>query len=336
MNVATVITLLLTPLLSVVFTGLAVWYARFSGLIDIPGRRSSHVIATPSGGGAGIMFTLLIVSMILYELETVSSLWVICILLPAVMLAIMGAVDDRQPVSTWVRFLVQVTAAVFFMRCVTFDHLQIGMQFTGLWIAASLLFIVWMTNLYNFMDGSNGMAGAQGVFAGVVIAGFMFNGGETMLALAALLVAGACLGFLPWNLGNARIFMGDTGSHSLGFIFSALIVCGVAKGVFSLPVALLIMMVFQVDTTLTLLARVFRGERWYNAHKQHVYQQLIVHGWSHGRVLLVYQSINLFLVAPALAIAAGIPAFAGSVFLVAALVFGVAWYYSVRRLGVLA
>ena len=198
------------------------------------------------------------------------------------------------------------------------------------------LFLIWMTNLYNFMDGSNGMAGLQGVFAASVLAVLFHLSGDDSFSLFALLLAACCAGFLPWNLGRARVFMGDVGSLALGFAFAAFMLYGTGTGAFDYPVALMVMLLFLTDATLTLLLRVIRGERWYNAHRQHLYQRLIAHGWTHARVAMVYQAINLTLVLPGIAIAVNFPALAWATALALTLIFVLGWYFSISRLGVLA
>ena len=161
------------------------------------------------------------------------------------------------------------------------------------------------------------------------------SAGQHNLALASAFIAASCAGFLPWNLGNARIFMGDVGSISLGFVFGALLVIGVGIQAFSLPVALLVMLVFITDSTLTLLGRILKGEQWYNAHKQHLYQRLIVHGWTHGGVALFYQAINLALVVPGIVVAVNYPALAWVVVMILILTFTIAWYLLIKRKGIL-
>lgn len=198
------------------------------------------------------------------------------------------------------------------------------------------LFVVWMTNLYNFMDGSNGMAGLQGTFASCVLAWLFSIAGDSQSMQLSLLAAAACVGFIPWNLGKARVFMGDVGSLALGFIFAAVLLYGVGSGAFSLPVALMVMMLFLTDSTLTLVARVIKRERWYNAHRQHLYQRLIAHGMTHGSVVLLYQAINLMLVLPGIVVAVNSPALAWPIALAMAVIFGLGWYTWIKRIGVLA
>jgi len=253
-----------------------------------------------------------------------------------VVMSLLGWWDDHVSLSARFRFLIQLAVSIYLLWCIGLGNLGgSGFLMVSVMVAGSAIFLVWMTNLYNFMDGSNGMAGMQAVFAGVVLAVLFEQAAAHESAAAAALLAACSLGFLPWNLGRARVFMGDTGSLALGFAIGALLVYGVAMQAFELPVALMVMMVFLTDSTLTLLARVLKGERWYNAHKQHLYQRLIAQGWSHNRVLLLYQAINLTLVVPGIAVAINFPAFAWTVAIAMILVFGLGWYLVNRSIGVL-
>jgi Fuc2NAc and GlcNAc transferase len=180
------------------------------------------------------------------------------------------------------------------------------------------------------------MAGFQGVFAGVIMAIFFQTGQQYEMALISLLIAAACLGFLPLNFPQARVFMGDVASVPLGFIFASFAVYGMRTGSLNLPVSILIMSVFIIDATLTLFARVFRGERWYTAHAQHVYQRLIAHGWSHRRVLVIYQAINVGLVLPAIVLVEIYPQYAMVTVVFTLLLLGACWHIANWRLGVMA
>ncbi len=316
-------------LLAFVFTGLAAWYARRSGMVDHPGERHSHTVVTPRGGGIGIILALLIASPLLIGGGDES--WGKCVLPGLLVLAILGWRDDHASLSARFRFFVQLVVSIYLVACVVNNG---WMQGAGS-ILLAVLFLVWMTNLYNFMDGSNGMAGLQAVFGGAVLFCLFDSAGQHNLALASACVAASCAGFLPWNLGNARVFMGDVGSISLGFVFAALLVIGVGNQSFSLPVALLVMLVFITDSTLTLIGRVLKREQWYNAHKQHLYQRLIVQGWTHGRVALFYQAINLVLVVPGIVVAVNYPALAWPVAMILILAFTIGWYLLIKRNGVL-
>jgi len=316
--------------LSCILTGLAASYARRSGMVDHPGERHSHAVATPRGGGIGIILALFIASPML--VGSWDEAWARCVLPGLLVLAILGWWDDHASLSARFRFFVQLAVSFYLVACAINNGWIPGVGS----ILLAVLFLVWMTNLFNFMDGSNGMAGLQAVFGGVVLFYLFESAGQHNLALAAASVAASCAGFLPWNLGNARVFMGDVGSISLGFVFGALLVIGVGNGSFSLPVALLVMLVFITDSTLTLIGRVLQREQWYNAHKQHLYQRLIARGWTHGRVALLYQAINLALVVPGIVVAINYPALAWVVAMILILVFTIGWYLLIRRNGVLA
>ena len=177
------------------------------------------------------------------------------------------------------------------------------------------------------------MAGFQGVFAGLVMAAFFQANEQYAMGLIALSIAAACAGFLPLNFPNARAFMGDAASVPLGFIFASLAVYGIQVGSFSLPLSVLVMSVFIVDATLTLFARVLRGEQWYTAHTEHVYQRLIIRGWSHRKVLVVYQAINVILVLPAIVLVKVYPQYADVVVGLLLILLGTCWYIVNRRFG---
>jgi UDP-N-acetylmuramyl pentapeptide phosphotransferase/UDP-N-acetylglucosamine-1-phosphate transferase len=128
--------------------------------------------------------------------------------------------------------------------------------------------------------------------------------------------------------------MGDVGSLALGFLFAALLLYGMGTGAISQAVALMVMLLFLTDATLTLLMRVIKGERWYNAHRQHFYQRLIAAGWTHGRVAIFYQAINLTLVLPGIVVAVNFPVLAWVVALALTLTFVLSWHLLISRLGV--
>jgi UDP-N-acetylmuramyl pentapeptide phosphotransferase/UDP-N-acetylglucosamine-1-phosphate transferase len=317
--------------LSFILTGLATWYSRRRGLIDHPGERHSHVEATPRGGGAGLLLALVGATWI-PGVAAYPDYWLFPVLAGVAVLAALGWWDDHRPLSAKFRFAVQLAVSIALLWFLPREGWAIS------WWAAALfiLFTAWMINLYNFMDGSNGMAGAQAVFGGLVLAILFSHAGDPDSAWLALMIAACSAGFLPWNLGKARVFMGDVGSLALGFLFAALLVHGVVSGAFSLPVGLLVMALFLADSTLTLLLRVLRGERWYNAHRQHLYQRIIALGWTHGRVLLIYQAINLALVVPGIVIGVNHPALAWPAAVAVGLVLSAGWYLSNKRLGAFA
>jgi FlaA1/EpsC-like NDP-sugar epimerase len=157
----------------------------------------------------------------------------------------------------------------------------------------AILFLVWMANLYNFMDGMDGFAGGMTVFGYGFIAFGAFRADDAPLGVLALLIVAAALGFLPHNWPPAKIFMGDVGSVPLGFLAGALMLRGSQSGVFDELAVVLSFGPFVVDASVTLGRRLLRGERVWRAHREHFYQRLVLAGWSHRRVVLAEYSIML-------------------------------------------
>lgn len=306
--------------------------AEKSGMIAHPGERQSHSMATPTGGGLGLVLSIILTGLCLQLFHPLPGFWWQNMLPGVALLAIVGWVDDKTPVPALQRLLVQLAVSLWL---VGFGWSEFSFSGVAL-LVGSVLAIVWMMNLYNFMDGSNGMAGFQGVFAGLVLAVLFQIGEEREMALIALAVAAACAGFLPLNFPRARVFMGDVASVPLGFIFAALIVYGIQTDSLNLSSSILLMSLFFIDATMTLLKRAFRGERWYTAHAQHVYQRLIAQGWPHKRVVLVYQIINVCWVLPAIMLAEIYPTYAMVIAGLSVLSLGIGWYIANWRLGMIA
>jgi UDP-N-acetylmuramyl pentapeptide phosphotransferase/UDP-N-acetylglucosamine-1-phosphate transferase len=150
-----------------------------------------------------------------------------------------------------------------------------------------------MLNLYNFMDGMDGIAGGMAVFGFGTFAVFGLLAGATLFSVLNLIIAAAALGFLVFNFPPARIFMGDVGSSTLGLLAAALSLWGVRDGIFPFWIALLVFSPFIVDATVTLLRRLWRRERIWHAHKTHYYQRLVQAGWGHRKTVLLEYAIML-------------------------------------------
>ncbi len=289
---------LVTFLLALLLVGRLVSVTQRRGHLDRPGPRSSHQLPTPTGGGLGFMLALWFTGALAllvpawFGEPALPPEWRILLAL-AMPLTLVGLIDDWRGVPARYRLLLQVLIAVLFAWA-------LGEQGTLPWWAWSgiVVALVWTMNAYNFMDGSNGMAGMQGLFSGILLSVVFWRADQSGLALAAACLTAACAGFLPWNIPQARIFMGDSGSVPLGFLIAGLCLLGAFTGALAWPTAILVLAVFHVDAGLTLLSRMRSGERWYTAHNRHVYQRLIAQGWSHGQVLLLYSAINLLIVAP--------------------------------------
>jgi UDP-N-acetylmuramyl pentapeptide phosphotransferase/UDP-N-acetylglucosamine-1-phosphate transferase len=207
--------------------------------------------------------------------------------------------DDQGKISTIKRFGAQVLAAawaVFWLgglRGIRFGSMDVHVGLFGSLLA--MLCIVWFINLYNFMDGIDGLAAINAVTVGLVAAILLLFGGDQSLYLLVIPVAGAAAGFLLWNWAPAKIFMGDVGSGFLGFVFATLAIASDNAGRLPILTWILLLGVFVVDATITLLRRVVRGETWYAAHRSHAYQRIVRAGHPHARVSTAVAMVNFVL-----------------------------------------
>lgn len=242
--------------------------------LDHPNQRSLHTTPIPRTGGLGVVAGVA-VGWAAVGGSLPAALWG-----GAALLAALSFADDRYGLPTSVRFLAHIAAAVWLAAA-----LGTGWN---LWLwPLAVAAIVWMTNLYNFMDGSDGLAGGMALFGFGFFAIAAAAHGHPDLALATLTVAAAALGFLAFNLPPARVFMGDAGSISLGFSAAGFGMLGTVRDVWPAWFPVLVFLPFIVDATVTLLRRGWRGEKVWHAHKEHYYQRLIRMGWSHRKTAFV-------------------------------------------------
>jgi Fuc2NAc and GlcNAc transferase len=227
--------------------------------------------------------------------------------------ALTGYLDDRKTLPASVRICVHIIAAILAVMVlggITEQTLR-NMGLHGIWAGSllGLMALTWSTNLFNFMDGIDGIAGSEAVF--VAGAGALLNwryGGDGGLTAAMVVLAAAALGFLVWNWPPASIFMGDVGSGFLGFTLAVLGLAASRHSVARIEVWMILSGVFVVDATVTLLTRVVRGDRWFEAHRQHAYQHLARRWKAHLPVTVLVIVINLFWLFPWAWIAALYPA----------------------------
>jgi Fuc2NAc and GlcNAc transferase len=298
---------LTTFLASVGLSKLARRYALARALIDVPNERSSHSVPTPKGGGIAIAVVVLTGLVLLAVLGPVGAAPALALGGGGALVAAVGWLDDHYGLSAGVRLAVHVAAAAWAVAWLRgMPDLTLGETTMHLGLAGTLLAVtgvVWATNLYNFMDGIDGLAATEAVVVGA--AGWLLLASRaTPLALVALLVAAAAAGFLVWNWPPARLFMGDVGSGFLGFMFGGLAVA--TENARALPALLWLVLLgpFFIDATITLLRRMARGDRWHAAHRTHAYQRAVQSGWSHRRVTSVVAALSGALgVAVAIAIA---------------------------------
>jgi Fuc2NAc and GlcNAc transferase len=280
-------------------------YALSHALLDIPNERSSHSMPTPRGGGIAIAIVVLVGLGVLASLHLIGPRVAIAFVGGGLLVAAVGWLDDHHEVRPSLRLVTHMAAAGWTVAWLGgMPHLTVSTGAAHLGVGGTLLAmlgIVWLTNLYNFMDGIDGLAAAE-AFVVASAGALLLAGRQPPLALVALLVAAAAGGFLVWNWPPARLFMGDVGSGFLGYTFGGLALA--SENARALPALLWLLLLgpFFIDATVTLLRRMARGERWYAAHRAHAYQRAVQAGWSHRQVTLVVAGVSAGLAAACLAI----------------------------------
>ena len=257
------------------------------GLMDVPNRRSAHRVATPRGGGIAILGAAA-GGLLLGAWAAGDDRLALAVGLLVLPVAAIAFLDDLIPLPPATRFLVQAIAAAGVLAVFwPAGGLMVGAwRVVAPWAVAGIgfLWLVWLANLYNFMDGSDGLAGVQAAAGGGVLAAWFAAAGDPALAgLAAGLAVGA-LAFLPWNWAPARIFMGDTGSVTIGFLVGVLGILGALRQDLPLDAPALAFSLFIGDASLTLLRRLLRGETPWRAHRSHCYQRALRLGYTHAQI----------------------------------------------------
>jgi UDP-N-acetylmuramyl pentapeptide phosphotransferase/UDP-N-acetylglucosamine-1-phosphate transferase len=257
-----------------------------TGALDQPNQRSLHTRPVPRSGGLGVLLATMI-----GLVATSAPVWLTG---AVVLVASVSWLDDQRHLPILLRFAGHFAAA----GIVAWSG---GLPAWPLWAtAAALLAMVWLTNLYNFMDGMNGLAGGMAVFGfGTLALGAQAAGASDAALLAGCIAAGAA-GFLIFNFDPARIFMGDVGSITLGFLAAVLGFDGVRRELWPLWFPIVAFSPFIVDASVTLLRRALRGERVWQAHREHYYQRLVRMGWSHRRTALAEYGLMATMAALAL------------------------------------
>ncbi|HUE84630.1 MAG TPA: glycosyltransferase family 4 protein [Vicinamibacterales bacterium] len=272
--------------------------SRFS-VLDYPNARSLHLRPTPRTGGLAIVAGFLaavaafLVLGVLRDGAGILAMrgvsWMIAML---AMLALVSYWDDCVHLPTGVRLFAHVIAALGVvlggdLRIAAIDVPGIGLvQWGGIGLVVTILAVAWMTNLYNFMDGMDGLAGGMAVIGFSMLAAVAFVEGHAVVGGLAAGVAAAAAGFLRYNFPPARIFMGDIGSISLGFLAASLSLVGIRAGAFDVLTPVLVFSPFIVDATVTLLRRIAVLQPPWLAHRDHIYQRLVLAGWQVQRTTL--------------------------------------------------
>jgi len=300
---------------------------RRAAVLDQPNQRSSHLRPVPRGGGIAPVAAIALAWIALVATGLVGPS-VLFVLVGAMLLAAVSWLDDLGDLPPATRLFAQAAAVIGGMVV----EVPAGPIFQGwlpveLDVVAAALLWVWFVNLFNFMDGIDGLAGSEAAAIGIglfLLAGFGARQDPAVAALAVV-IALAALGFLVWNWAPARIFLGDAGSVPLGYLLGFLLIDMAAHGRWK-P-ALILPLYFLADATITLLRRLARGERVWEAHRQHFYQRAVQRGLGHGAVTARVIGANLLLIGCAWAAenGAGLYAVAAAVGIVSVLLASLAW-----------
>ena len=276
-------------------TGRIIAWAERLGVVDRPNARSSHTRVTPRGGGAAIVAVTVLASCVAGLLDAPAGFRLAAAVVPAVAVATVSWIDDVRSLRNRVRFGVHLLAAAAATALLgPIRELELGhwgrLDLGPLSWPLTILWITGLTNAFNFMDGIDGIAGLTATAAGLGLAVAARSCGCPSLAAACLAFAGAAVGFLTRNWPPARIFMGDVGSAFCGFLLAVLPMAAAPPGAVALtvPVAVLALWPFIFDTIFTLLRRLRRGENIFQAHRSHLYQRLVIAGWSHAATSTLY------------------------------------------------
>ncbi len=273
-------------LITGIATGLAVWAVLLALLktglaqriaIDQPNQRSLHTGAIPRVGGLVLVGSAVIaISIVAQDVQVITVV--------AFGLMLVSALDDRRGLSVPTRLLAQLLAA-----SVAAYTLLPAASWWGLCLVA--VAIVWAMNLYNFMDGADGLAGGMAVFGFGAYAIVAEAAGAREIALACACIGGASAGFLPHNFPPAKIFLGDAGSIPLGFLAAALGIVGFTRGIWPIWFSILVFSPFIVDATATVISRALRGKRVWHAHREHLYQRMVAGGLGHARTMSAWYAL---------------------------------------------
>jgi Fuc2NAc and GlcNAc transferase len=286
------------------FTRLVRDWARRRNVVDHPGGHHAHATPTPRGGGLAIVVTVLTGVAIGGAAGWVRPSLTAALIIGGVAVAIISWLEDVYRLPKMLRFVVHTVAAGGALACLGgVGHVSVGPSIHQLGVAGNLVviaFMVWLTNLYNFMDGADGFAAVEAVM--VALGGALLMTIHAEALYLALILAAAALGFLYWNRPPATVFMGDVGSCFIGFYFGVLVIDAKTSAGMPMTAWVIMLGVFVTDATLTLIWRALSGRPWTEGHRTHAYQRLLKAGWTDRQLLVPLAILNLALVGLAWAI----------------------------------
>jgi Fuc2NAc and GlcNAc transferase len=276
---------------------------RFSKM-DIPNERSSHKTPTPRGGGIAFVATSLVGFLLLLLNNALSESELFALCCAGVIVAIAGHLDDRQKISgATVRLVLHAISAIILIVGVGIpSEVALFDRTVNTGIVGSILgvvYLVWLLNLFNFMDGTDGIAASEAIF--VLLAGAFLNYhvlADANHSAAAVVLAASTFGFILYNWSPAKIFMGDVGSGYLGIVVGGLSLIAANQDPELLWVWIILLAVFVSDATVTLIRRLLRKQKPHVAHRSHAYQHLAIRLNSHAKVALLVLAVNIVWLLP--------------------------------------
>jgi Fuc2NAc and GlcNAc transferase len=289
-------------IVSAISTHYLIGYANQHQLLDIPNARSSHSIPTPTGGGMAIVVTFmgfLLLAALTIEAAPNEVYWLV---LTGTVLAVVGYIDDHRHIPAQWRLLIHFVVAFALLSSLTsLPSLTVfGWQWQSGWLLSAIYLVamVWLLNLFNFMDGIDGIASIEAVTTLCSAAMILYVSGDIAWPLILLSLSACVSGFLLFNWPPAKIFMGDAGSGFLGFMLGALAIITAQTTHISLWSWMILLAIFIGDATVTLLTRAKRGQKIHQAHRSHAYQILSRKWGSHLKVTLSVLLVNLLWLLP--------------------------------------
>ncbi len=288
---------ILTPLILALGLSKVVIYWLGRRLLDIPNNRSSHTIPTPRGGGIAIVLATLL-TLLLAGMLGMASPAMVYLIIPGLLMAILGVSDDLLTLNIRVRLIVQLITACIISGVILYNSTLPLLIAAALGLFA-IIGIVWLTNLYNFMDGINGLAALQTIFVCCSMSLLFFlQGTHNDTTLLMLTLSSASLGFLYWNFPHAKLFMGDAGSLFIGITLATLMAWSSHNDAKVACLWLILLSAFIVDTSYTLLTRLITGQKFYLPHRSHFYQKIALKLNSHTKATSLIMGFNLLWLLP--------------------------------------
>jgi len=272
--------------------------------LDVPNERSSHLTPTPRGGGIAFVAASLVGFLLLLLNDTLDHADLLALCCAGVTVAVAGYLDDRQKISgATIRLVFHAIGAIVLVVAIGFpSQITVFDRTINTGIIGSILgvvYLVWLLNLFNFMDGTDGIAASEAIF--VCVAGAILNFhvlSNINFGAAAIILATSTFGFLLYNWSPAKIFMGDVGSGYLGIVIGGLSLMAAKQQHELLWVWIILLAVFVSDATITLIRRLARKQKPHVAHRSHAYQHLAIRFNSHAKVSLIVLAINVVWLLP--------------------------------------